>query len=215
MAKYPIYLEMNGRRSVVIGAGAVAARKVQSLQEAGARVTVIAEQVQPVLEKAFYLPHVELVLSPYQKAYLVGATLVIAATDNLALNRQIFSDCQELEILCNVVDQPELCDFFVPAGVKRGDLKVAISTEGHCPAYAGHLRKKLEAIITDTHGHFVDALEQARRQVLESIHNPDQRKAVLGRLAGDDSFEYFMRHGTDLWQQHSHELIADYAEEPI
>lgn len=215
MAKYPIYLEMNGRRAVVIGAGPVAARKVQSLQEAGARVTVVAEQVQPILEEAFHLPHVELVLSPYQKAYLVGATLAIAATNDIALNRQIFADCQELEVLCNVVDQPDLCDFFVPAVVKRGDLQIAISTDGHCPAYAGHLRKKLESLITETHGQFVAALERARGRAIEAIECPDQRKAVLGRLAGDESFDYFVQHGSTQWYEHSHNLIADYAERPL
>ena len=215
MAKYPITLEMSGRRAVVIGAGPVAARKVQSLQEAGARVTVIAPHVQPMLEEAFHLPHVELVLSLYQKDYLVGATLVIAATNDTTLNRQIYTDCQSLEILCNVVDQPELCDFYVPAVVQRGDLQIAVSTDGHCPAYAGHLRKKLEEQFTETHGQFVEALEEARRRTLAAIENADERKAVLGQLAGDDSFAYFVQHGVDEWLTHSQELIADHAARPL
>lgn len=200
---------------MVIGAGPVAARKVQSLQEAGARVTVIAEHVRPMLEEAFHLPHVELVLSPYRKDYLVGATLAIAATNDTALNRQIFADCQSLEVLCNVVDQPELCDFYVPAVVRRGDLQIAISTDGHCPAYAGHLRKKLEEQFTDTHGKFVDALEQARRQAIAAIDDADQRKAVMGRLAGDESFAYFVQHGTGQWHEHSQSLIADHSARPL
>lgn len=215
MAKYPIYLEMSGRRAVVIGAGAVAARKVQALQEAGARVTVVAEHVQRTLEEAFCLPHVELVISPYQKEYLVGATLAIAATNDETLNRQVFTDCQELEVLCNVVDQPELCDFYVPAVVKRGDLQISISTDGHCPAYAGHLRRKLEEMFTDTHGHFVEELEQTRQRVIVAIDNPDQRKAVLGKLASDESFDYFVQHGVSDWHEHSKSLIADYAERPL
>lgn len=215
MAKYPITLEMSGRRAVVIGAGPVAARKVQSLQEAGARVTVIAAHVQPMLEEAFHLPHVELVLSPYQKNYLVGATLVIAATNDITLNRQIYVDCQELEILCNVVDQPELCDFYVPAVVQRGNLQIAVSTDGHCPAYAGHLRKKLEEQFTETHGQFVEALEEARRQTLAAIDDADERKAVLGQLAGDDSFAYFVRHGMTEWHEYSKNLIADHAARPL
>ena len=214
MAKYPIYLEMNGRRAVVIGAGAVAARKVQPLVEAGARVVVVAERVQPGFEQAFCLPHVELILSPYRKDYLVGATLVIAATNDQTLNRQIYADCQTLEVLCNVVDQPELCDFYVPAVVKRGDLQIAVSTDGHCPAYAGHLRKKLEELFTESHGQFVEALEAARREAIAAIEDADQRKAVIGRLAGDESFEYFLRYGRDRWRQHSQNLIADYSNMP-
>jgi precorrin-2 dehydrogenase/sirohydrochlorin ferrochelatase len=215
MAKYPITLEMSGRRAVVIGAGPVAARKVQSLQEAGARVTVIAPHVQPMLEEAFHLPHVELVLSLYQKDYLVGATLVIAATNDTTLNRQIYTDCQSLEILCNVVDQPELCDFYVPAVVQRGDLQIAVSTDGHCPAYAGHLRKKLEEQFTETHGQFVEALEEARRRTIAAIENADERKAVLGQLAGDDSFAYFVQHGVGEWLTHSQDLIADHSTRPL
>lgn len=209
MAKYPIYLEMGGRRAVVIGAGGVAARKVQSLQEAGARVTVIAKHVQPILEEAFHLPHVELVLSAYSKEFLVGATLAVAATNDSALNRQIFQDCQELEVLCNVVDQPELCDFYMPAVVKRGDLQIAVGTDGHCPAYAGHLRKKLEAQFTETHGQFVEALEQARKQIVTAVDDADQRKAILGRLVSDESFDYFTQHGPARWQKHSMTLTAD------
>lgn len=214
MAKYPIYLEMSGRRAVVIGAGAVAARKVQPLVEAGARVVVVAEHVQPEFEKAFCLPHVELVISPYEKEYLVGATLVIAATNDEALNRRIFADCQAMDVLCNVVDQPELCDFYVPAVVKRGDLQIAVSTDGHCPAYAGHLRKKLEELFTESHGQFVEALEATRRQAIDAIEDANQRKAVIGRLAGDESFEFFLRHGRNQWQEHSQSLIADYSDLP-
>lgn len=215
MAKYPITLEMSGRRAVVIGAGPVAARKVQSLQEAGARVTVIAEHVQPMLEDAFQLPHVELVLSPYQKAYMVGATLAIAATNDLELNQRIFADCQELEILCNVVDQPELCDFFVPSVVKRGHLQIAVSTDGYCPAYAGHLREKLEEMFTEKHGQFLEVLNLARRKAIEAIDDPEQRKAVLGRLAGDESFEFFLQHGSRKWHNHWQSLIADYTGRPL
>ena len=215
MAKYSITLEMSGRRAVVIGAGPVAARKVQTLQEAGARVTVIAEHVQPIFEDAFQLPHVELVLSPYQKAYLVGATLAIAATNDMELNRRIFTDCQELEILCNVVDQPELCDFFVPSVVKRGHLQIAVSTDGHCPAYAGHLREKLEEMFTEKHGQFLEVLNQARRKAIEEIDDPEQRKAVLGRLAGDESFVFFLQHGSRKWHNHRPSLIADHAYRPL
>jgi precorrin-2 dehydrogenase/sirohydrochlorin ferrochelatase len=215
MAKYPIYLENEWTQGR--GYRGRTGRRQEGAVASGnrARVTVIAEHVQPTLEEAFHLPHVELVLSPYQKAYLVGATLVIAATNNTDMNRQIFADCQELEILCNVVDQPELCDFYVPALVRRGDLQIAVSTDGHCPAYAGHIRKKLEELFTDTHGLFVEALDHARRQAIEAIDDPNQRKAVMGRLAGDESFAYFVQHGSSEWHEHSRSLIADHADRPL
>lgn len=207
MAKYPIYLEMAGRRAVVVGGGAVAARKTEALYNAGARVVVVAEHIAPSLEEAFQLPGVEVVLSPYRKDYLVGATLVIAATNDLVLNRQVHEDCQELEILCNVVDQPELCDFFVPAVVRRGDLQIAIGTDGHCPAYAGHVRRKLEEAFTETHGRFVDELEKVRRQLIADVPDAERRKALLGILAGDESFDCFAKQGPDRWKAYVQETI--------
>lgn len=204
MAKFPIYLEMAGRRAVVIGAGSVAVHKVQSLHAAGARITVVAAHVPSNCEEALSLSNVELVLAVYRKDYLVGATLVFAATHDRALNQQVFHDCQELEILCNVVDQPEQCDFYTPAVVKRGDLQIAIGTDGNCPAYAGHLRRKLEDVFTQTHGEFLGELEAIRKKVLQDISNADERKALLGRLASDESFAVFHEQGRSNWKEYVH-----------
>lgn len=208
MAKFPIYLDMSNRRAVVIGGGAVAARKVQALHEAGARVTVIAEHVKPSLEEAFQLPDVELVLCPYHKNYLAGATLAIAATNDEPLNRQVYHDCQELEVLCNVVDQPHLCDFYTPAVVQRGNLQIAIGTDGNCPAYSGHVRRKLEEVFTELHGDFVSHLEKKRTHILQEIADANQRKVLLGQLASDESFEIFRQEGSGPWSEYAHQLIA-------
>jgi len=159
MAKYPIFLELSGRRAVVIGGGAVAVRKAQALLATGARLVVVAERIDNMLMVLCRNKKAELIKSKYSKDYLAEAVLAIAATNNHQLNRRIYKDCQELEVLCNVVDEPELCDFFVPAVVKRGDLQIAIGTEGHYPAYAGHIRKKLEKIFTEEHGKFLAELE--------------------------------------------------------
>ena len=169
MARYPIYLDLTNKRVVVIGAGPVAARKVNSLQEAGARVIVIAKKADRTFEKSCKLPNVEVVISAYLKDYLAEAVLAIAATNDLKLNRRIYKDCQELEVLCNVVDQPDLCDFFVPAVVKHGPLQIAIGTDGNCPAYAGHLRKKLEDQFTEDHGRFVVELEAIRKHIIKEL----------------------------------------------
>ncbi|MCI0499130.1 MAG: bifunctional precorrin-2 dehydrogenase/sirohydrochlorin ferrochelatase [Planctomycetales bacterium] len=209
MAKYPIYLEMSGRRAVVVGAGAVAVRKVQTLQEAGARVVVVADHIQPSHADALRLSNVELILSPYHKDYLAGATLAIAATNDPALNEQIYHDCQAMEVLCNVVDQPALCDFYTPAVVKRGDLQIAIGTEGNCPAYAGHLRRKLEDLFTETHGRFVEQLETMRQRIFREVTDPDQRKALMGRLASDESFDIFSRKGQNRWTEYAIAQITE------
>ena len=141
----PAFADHRPGNVVVIGGGAVAARKAQVLLAAGARLVVVAERIDQMLTVLCRDNSAEIIKSKYAKSYLPEAVLVVAATDNNQLNKQIYKDYQELEVLCNVVDVPELCDFFVPAVVKRGDLQIAIGTEGRCPAYAGHLRKKLKA----------------------------------------------------------------------
>lgn len=207
MAKYPIFLELGCRRVVVIGGGSVAVRKVQALLQAGARVVVVAEHIDEMMTALCRGTDAELIKSKYSKSYLAGALLCIAATNNNELNKQIYKDCQELEVLCNVVDVPELCDFFVPAVVKRGNLQIAIGTEGQCPAYAGHTRKKLEAIFTEQHGEFLDELEKLRKQIIENVTDPADRKTLLGQLADDESFEYFVDNGPEQWQIYANEMI--------
>jgi precorrin-2 dehydrogenase/sirohydrochlorin ferrochelatase len=207
MAKYPIFLELGGRRSVVIGGGAVAVRKAQALLKAGARLVVVADQIDNMMTVLCQGKNAEVIKSRYSKDYLAGAVLVIAATNNNTLNKQIYKDCQELEILCNVVDVPELCDFYVPAVVKRGDLQIAIGTEGRCPAYAGHIRKKLEKIFTEKHGQFLSELEQLRKRIIKEVAEPADRKVLLGELADDKSFEYFVENDKVQWRTFVEELI--------
>ena len=211
MAKYPIFLELKGRRVVLIGAGTVAFRKATTLLEAGARVVIVAEHADPAVELLCQKnTQAELVKSSYAKEYLNGATLVIAATNNRQLNKQIYHDCQNCGALCNVADNPELCDFFAPAVLHRGDLQIAISTEGACPAYAGHIRKKLEDMFTDTHAKFLSELGCLRAKVISEIPGADERKAVMGKLTDDASLEIFIASGADKWRQYADELISQY-----
>ncbi len=210
MAKYPVFLELDNRRVVVVGGGKVAMRKVQSLLAAGARVVVVGKKIDETLLELCQKNNAELIESKYLKEYLAGAVIVIAATNNSELNKQIYKDCQKLEILCNVVDEPELCDFFVPAIVQRGDLKIAIGTEGYCPAYAGHLRKKLEKIFTEDHGRFLNELEAIRNQIINSMAQSLDRKTLLGKLVDEESFEYFVENGPDAWHQRAQKMIDEY-----
>jgi precorrin-2 dehydrogenase/sirohydrochlorin ferrochelatase len=207
MAKYPIFLELSGRRAVVIGGGAVAVRKVHTLLDAGARLVVVAEKVSDVMAELCIGEGAELIKSKYSKEYLSEAVLTIAATNDTDLNKRIYKDCQDLEIPCNVVDDPEHCDFFVPAVVKRGDLQIAVCTEGYCPAYAGHIKEKLEEIFTEKHGQFLAELEMVRKQILEQVPNEADRKTLLGELVEDESFEYFKENGPAAWRKRAAEII--------
>ena len=104
--KYPIFLNLESKRAVVIGGGSVAARKILGLLDAQARVVVVAEQIDEVLKTRCKNTNAEFVETKYSKDYLVGATIAFAATSDEKLNEQIYRDCQQLEILCNVVPFP-------------------------------------------------------------------------------------------------------------
>jgi len=214
MAKYPIFLELGGRRAVVIGGGSVAVRKAQVLLNAGARLVVVAERIDDMMTALCTGTNAQLVKSRYSKNYLTGAVLAIAATNNHDLNKQIYKDCQELEILCNVVDVPELCDFFVPAVVKRGNLQIAIGTDGHSPAYAGHIRKKLEKIFTEKHGQFLAELEALRKRIIEEVPDATDRKAVFGELVDDKSFEHFIENGPAAWRDRAEKIVSRHKSSP-
>ncbi len=211
MPKYPIYLDLEGRRVVLVGGGSVALRKAEALLSAGARLIIVAEQTNEALTMLGKQGRAELVRDKYAKQYITEAVLVIAATNNRQVNEQIYRDCQSLEVFCNVVDDPDLCDFFVPAVIKRGDLQIAIGTDGYCPAYAGHLRKQLEAVVTEEHGRFLAELESARRRIIVAVTVPAERKALLGELVDDSSFRYFKANGPDAWRERAEGLIKERA----
>jgi len=207
MAKYPIFLELGGRRVVLVGGGAVAIRKANTLLDAGARLVVVAHKASDAITTLCTDHGAELIRARYSKQYIAGAVLVVAATNDQKVNEQVYRDCQALEILCNVVDVPALCDFFVPAVVKRGDLQIAIGTEGYCPAYAGHLRKKLDTMFTEEHGRFLAELESVRKEIVEEIAAPGDRKSLLGKLVDDESFEYFRGHGAAAWRERAQAMV--------
>jgi precorrin-2 dehydrogenase/sirohydrochlorin ferrochelatase len=207
MAKYPIFLELGGRRAVVVGGGTVAVRKARVLLEAGARLVVVTEEAGDVLTALCTQHGAKLIRSKYAKQYIAEAVLVIAATNDPKVNEQVYRDCEALEILCNVVDDPQHCDFFVPAVVKRGDLQIAIGTEGYCPAYAGHLRQKLEAIFTEDHGRFLAELERLRSEIIDGVPASADRTSLLGELVDDESFEYFRANGPAAWRDRAEAII--------
>jgi precorrin-2 dehydrogenase len=213
MAKYPIFLELGGRRVVLVGGGAVATRKASVLLDAGARLVVVTDRADDVLTDLCTGHGAELIRAKYAKQYIGEAVLVVAATNDDKVNRQVYADCQTLSILCNVVDDPPHCDFFVPAVVKRGDLQIAIGTEGNCPAYAGHLRKKLDGLFSEQHGQFLAELECMRQRIIKEVPDSADRKILLGQLVDDDSFEYFNTGGAEAWRAKAEETIRSHLTE--
>ena len=183
MGFIPIYLEVSGRRCVVIGGGAVAVRKIEGLLEAGAEVTVIAPNVRSAIAKLVEGGRVIHIERPYRSGDLGGFVLAFAATDDRDLHRQLAAEAAELGILLNVVDVPELCSFIAPAAVKQGALQVAISTGGASPAFAARLRRELESKFGVEYARVLEVLRAARTRLHSVEMEPAERMKILKALA--------------------------------
>ena len=178
---YPVNLDIRKRNCLVVGGGAVATRKVKTLSDFNAIVTVVSPQFS---EELIRMANNEIVLKkrPYRKSDLEEMFLVIGATDDKAVNRQIYVDAEQLNKLCNIADQPQLCNFILPAIVNRGDLLIAISTSGQSPAFAKKLRKELESQFGEEYGFLLNLMGAIRKKLLSATHEPEAHKPLFEQL---------------------------------
>jgi siroheme synthase-like protein len=156
---YPVNLLLEGRRVLVVGGGAVAASKAEGLLAARATVHVVALEVRPPV-RALDLTWEE---RPYERGEVVGYRLVVACTDDPAVNQAVYDDGEAAGIWVNAADDPERCSYTLPARLDRGRLLVTVSTSGHSPALAGWLRDQLAADLGPEHEVLLDVLAEARR----------------------------------------------------
>lgn len=192
-AYYPVYLDLAGRPCVVIGGGKVAERKVATLLKYGADVTVIAPEVTPAIEESVEAEQVIVERRGYVRGDLAGAFVVICATDSEEVNRAVYSEAEEMGVLVNVVDVPQLCNFIVPSIVRRGGLQIAISTGGAAPAVAKRVRKRLQEEFGEEWGPYVALLGELRALAMSEIEDDAQRKAFFERVADSDLLARFTR----------------------
>ena len=182
MKYYPVNLAIKNRACLVVGGGGVGTRKVRTLIECGAKVTVISPQVSAELDRLASEGVVELKKRIYQASDLEDQFLVIGATDDEALNRRIHADAERLNTLCNIADRPEICNFILPAIVNRGDLVIAVSTSGKSPAYAKKLRKELENQFGGEYELFLHLMGAIRERLLSEEHAPEAHKPLFEKL---------------------------------
>src|ERR1700712_3775569 len=190
MDLFPIFLKIAARPCIVIGAGHLAESKIESLQAAHAKVTVIAPEATERISDLAAAGEVEWHRREYALGDLTGNFLVVAATNVPAVNRAVFQEATDKNIICNAVDDPPFCDFYFPSVVRRGDLQLAISTAGASPALAQRLRKELNTILPLDLGDCLGDLGTLRRGVLELEPLNDARKDRLPRRGSRDVCGY-------------------------
>ena len=181
MGYFPFFMELEGREGLVVGGGAVAARKVQKLQPYGPRLTVAAPEILPEIAE---LPGVTLLRRAFAPGMLEGKCFVIAATDSREVNRGIAALCRERGIPVNAVDDKEACTFLFPALVKRGDLTVGVSTAGASPSAAAWVGRRVSERLPEDFGELLDYLASLRPMVRKRVAE-ENRAAVFARLFSD------------------------------
>jgi precorrin-2 dehydrogenase / sirohydrochlorin ferrochelatase len=186
---FPIFLRLERKRCLVVGAGKVGEPKIRSLLDTGADIHVVATEASKVTHELAKAAKIRLSLRPFGPADLNGVFLAVVATASRELNKSIYREAQQRGVLCNVVDDPPCCDFFYPALVRRGALQIAVSTSGQSPSLAQKLRKQLERQFGPGYARWVEELGETRRRVLASDLNPERKRELLHSLASRQALE--------------------------
>lgn len=205
---YPITLLVEGRPCLVVGAGRVAERKILSLLKAGASVRVVARNASAAVHGLAAEGAIDLQIRDYRDTDIDGAFVVVVATNDAELNNRISTECRRRGVLVNVVDQPPLCSFYVPALIQRGPVSLAISTSGAGPALAKHLRIVLEDVVGDEYGHLAELMDQLRPEVFAAYGEQSDRAAAWQRLLQSDILDWLHDGITDQARQHARELLG-------
>jgi precorrin-2 dehydrogenase / sirohydrochlorin ferrochelatase len=183
-----MFLKLQGRHCLVVGAGGIGEPKIRGLADTGAQVRVVALEASAVVREWASAGKIHLELRGYADSDLDGVFLAVVATSSRALNAAIYREARQRGVLCNVVDDPPYCDFYYPAVVQRGDLQIAISTSGQSPSLAQKLRQQLELQFGLGYSRWVAELGETRKEVLASSLDPERKRELLHALASREAF---------------------------
>lgn len=183
---YPINLEIKDMKITIIGGGDVAYRKCKNFLEFGKSVRVVSPEFIDSFE--LIKNNVELVYDVYKEEYIKDSFIVVAATNNKEINKNIGIYCRSCGKLVNVVDDIKLSNYTVPSYVKRGDLLISISTGGKSPSLSSKIRKDLEEVYDDSYEEYVKLLGEARDNIIENTSDIKERRKKLKELV-DLSFD--------------------------
>jgi len=204
MSLFPAFLKLEGRRVLLVGGGAIAASKIPSLLNAGARVAVVAPKLSAGLAELVRDRHIAWLPKPFAPADLDGIFLVVAATNIRELNAAVFAEADRRNILCNAVDDIENCHFYYGSVVQRGDLQIAISTNGKSPALAQRLRRELQEQFGPEYAAWLDWLGAAREVLRAHNNDPETTRRFLHELASKPMFEQFVRESASIADKGAH-----------
>ena len=180
---YPAFLNLKGKKTVVIGGGKVAERKILVLLKTGANITVISPEITKRIAREKLRGSLKHIPRQYRKGDVKNTFLVIAATDSEEINKKV---SEEAPCLVNVVDIPSLCNFIVPSVIQRGLLTIAVSTSGVSPALSKSIRLELERLYGPEFREYLQLVEKVRKKAIEKIPDKQQRTRFLKSIATEE-----------------------------
>lgn len=198
---FPMFLKLEGRQCLVVGAGKVGESKIGSLLETGAHIRVVALEASPAVQEWARSGKIDLELRAVVDGDLGGVFLAVVATNSRTLDAHLYREAQRRGVLCNVVDVPELCDFYYPSVVRRGDLQIAVSTAGQSPSLAQKIRQQLEKQYGPGYADWVAELGETRKLILASDLDKERKLDLLHSLASRQALESALAE--------THELVAN------
>jgi len=187
-------MDIKNKNALVVGGGEVASRKVDLLLSAGAKVTVISPRLNDTLQRYRDDAKIAVIIDGYNSDYLGDYVMVWVTTDDTLLNKRVWQDCCERNLLVNVADQPELCEFITPSIIDRSPLQIAISSAGTSPVLIRYLREKLEALLPETLGLLGSFSGEQRERVKQQFSSVTERRRFWERFFTSKAVELATDH---------------------
>ena len=213
-ALYPVFLDLRGRRAVVIGGGAVAEQKVHGLIAAGAHVTLVSPETTPPLADLARRGAIEIRRRPYRPGDLAGAWLAIAASDDRAVNEAAWAEAERVGVPLNAVDDLEHCSFIAPAIHREGDITVAVSTGGKSPALAVRLRQRIARLVGRAEARLCALLGELRPELAGRVPDARARTALWYEIVDSDVIDYVRRGDVEGARRRIEELLGPHPLSP-
>ena len=209
MSFYPVFIQLEGKKVVVVGGGNVAHRKVLALLECGASIHLAGKALTPELEQMVENEEIHFLGREFKDEFLDHAFMIIAATDDKALNHHISTCARKKGVLVNAVDQPPDCDFIVPSILRRGDLLIAISTSGKSPALARKIRKGLETQFGHEYAEILAIMGRLRKEVLHLGLSQKENALIFQKIVDADVFKNFSEGFSARMEEHLRDILPE------
>lgn len=210
MAKYyPMMLNIENKECVIIGGGEIAYRKILEFIEYGASIKLISPSINEDIKSLLDNKSINYIEDKYDKVYVKNAYIVVASTNDSRVNNQIFRDCSERKILVNVVDDPKNCSFIVPSKIRRGDLTIAISTNGKSPTLSRSIREELEKRYDEHYETFLNILGDVRQEVMVKVKDYSKKKEIFNAIMKEDYLIKLKLLGEDVVRKEINEYLKN------